>query len=233
MKFSIFRQGKNLWKFNNSLLHDQRYIDLVKKTILETKKQYAIPVYNLDVINDIVNSQIQFSINDQLFLETLLTEIRGKTISYSSFKIKQRNILEKKLIKEIDKLESNFRPTNLEDLDNLKLQLENIRKEKMKGIMLRSKLQWSEEGEKPTKYFLSLENKHFSSKIIHRLEKENGETISDQDKILDEVKIFYKNLFTNIDEELHEDFSLDEMFKNYNIKKVSYEDNKKNTRGDN
>ena len=42
---------------------------------------YAKPNQN---IQDIDNSDLQFKINDQLFFETLLMEIRGKTISYSS-----------------------------------------------------------------------------------------------------------------------------------------------------
>jgi len=42
-----------------------------------------------DNINLINNAEIQFTINDQLFLETLLMNIRGKTISYSTYKKKK------------------------------------------------------------------------------------------------------------------------------------------------
>ena len=38
---------------------------------------------------NIENEDVQFNINDQLFLETLLVIIRGHTIKYSSFKKKQ------------------------------------------------------------------------------------------------------------------------------------------------
>ena len=41
----------------------------------------------LSEIDDLV---IHFTINDQLFLETLLTEIRGKTISYASYREKEK-----------------------------------------------------------------------------------------------------------------------------------------------
>ena len=34
---------------------------------------------------------IHFTINDQLFLEKLLTEIRGKTIAYASYQKKRKN----------------------------------------------------------------------------------------------------------------------------------------------
>ena len=36
-------------------------------------------------------STLQLAINDQLFLETLLMEIRGKSISYASYKKKILN----------------------------------------------------------------------------------------------------------------------------------------------
>ena len=40
-----------------------------------------MPVYNCDKIDDIFDEIIEFQINDQLFFEVLLMEIRGKTIS--------------------------------------------------------------------------------------------------------------------------------------------------------
>ena len=42
-------------------------------------------------LHNIPESDLQFSINDQLFLDTLLIEIRGETISYSSHKKKQND----------------------------------------------------------------------------------------------------------------------------------------------
>jgi len=46
--------------------------------------------YDMQNKNKIQNSQIQFSINDQLCLETLLEKLRSKTISYVSFKNKYK-----------------------------------------------------------------------------------------------------------------------------------------------
>ena len=89
--FNHFVKGKSLWKLNNSLLSDINYRTVINEKISEIKVQYAIPIYNIDNINNITNEDIQFTINDQLFLDTstLLMEIRGKTISYSSFKKKE------------------------------------------------------------------------------------------------------------------------------------------------
>ena len=41
------------------------------------------------------------------------------------------------------------------------IKLINIRQEKLKGHMLRSKAQYTDEGEKPTKYFCGLEKHNY------------------------------------------------------------------------
>jgi hypothetical protein len=71
-------KGKGLWKFNDSLLHDTEYVKLVKKQIKDVKEQYSVHVYNKETLRDIDNLDIQLKLDDQLFLEILLTEIRGK-----------------------------------------------------------------------------------------------------------------------------------------------------------
>ena len=48
---------------------------------------------------NIANDEIQFNINDQLFLETLLMMIRGNTIKNSSEK-KQKRVKEEKALEE-------------------------------------------------------------------------------------------------------------------------------------
>ena len=64
------------WKFDNSLLHDEEYINIIKQCIVDTLSQY-------EVSND--DGIITYSIDDQLLWEMLKLNIRGKTISYSSF----------------------------------------------------------------------------------------------------------------------------------------------------
>ena len=113
-KFNDFLKGKGLWKFNNSLLTDKIYIDIIKKTIVELKIQYACPIYNFNNLNTITNNDIQFIIKDQLFMDILLTEIRGKSISYSSFKKKKLNEREKELEKDILLIEQNLTDDKLD-----------------------------------------------------------------------------------------------------------------------
>ena len=79
-------RGRGLWKFNNSLLNDIEFLDTIKNRILDVKKQYAVPVYNNDRISDIHDNEITFTIDDQLFLETLMMELHAKCIAYGSYK---------------------------------------------------------------------------------------------------------------------------------------------------
>lgn len=90
LHFSVFKHGKGLWKFNNVLLNEPQYNEMINNHIKEIKRQYAVPIYVQNFINEIPDSEIQFMFNDQLFLETLLIEIRAKTISFGSY-VKKKN----------------------------------------------------------------------------------------------------------------------------------------------
>ena len=74
---------------------------MVKNTISDVKQTYHIN----NGENNIDNQEQEFSINDQLFLETLLLMIRGSTIKYSSQRKKQRQEEEAKLEKDIKLIE--------------------------------------------------------------------------------------------------------------------------------
>lgn len=210
-KTSDFTRDRPMWKFNNSLLHDKDYIDEIKKIILQVKQQYVVLVYNFDKINDIENSNLVFRISDQLFFETLLFEIRGKTISYSSFKKKLTDQNEKQLKEELSNIEHKIEEVDLPKIETIKLELEEIRKKKVEGIIVRSRAKWCAEGEKPSQYFCHLESRHYKSKCINILEKENGIFITEQKDILNEVKQYYETLYL---ERQTQGINLQDLFKN-------------------
>ena len=62
-------------------------------------------------------------------------------------------------------------------------------------------MQWIEEGEKPTRYFCGLESKKFTSKIIPKIERDDGKTITKQFDILKETRYFMKN-YINLEKEM-------------------------------
>ena len=44
----MFKAGRGIWKFNNSLLMNKDYLDTVNRCIEEETIKYAVPIYNLD-----------------------------------------------------------------------------------------------------------------------------------------------------------------------------------------
>ena len=115
---------------NNSLLQDNEYIHTINKKIHDVIEQYALPVYSRESLKDIPPDILQFTINDQLFLDTLLMEIRGKSISYSSYKKKTSRKREEKIKQEIISLEQNLSEINSERLELLKKELQLITEDK-------------------------------------------------------------------------------------------------------
>lgn len=195
LEINEFKKGKGIWKFNTSLLKDRIYVEEIKKVINTTIEQYMIPVYDIKYFKDnIENDSLQLTISDKLFLEVLLMEIRGKTISHSAYRKKQKNQREGNLIAEIEHLENSVNQ-DLNLIETKKEELEKVRKEKIQGIIVRSRIKWAEEGEKPTKYFCSLESRNYVNKIIPKIVKEDGTLITQQDEILTEVKDFYSKLY--------------------------------------
>ena len=90
LSINDINHGKSYLKHNNSLLTDLEYLKTMNTKITEVKKQYALPVYNIDEIERTLDMDLQFNINDQLFLDVLLMELRGQSISYGSYKNKQK-----------------------------------------------------------------------------------------------------------------------------------------------
>lgn len=219
--FGKFQKGNSYWKFNNSLLYDQDYVNQIKKLILDVKCQYAseLQLYDLP-IDEIPNEFIQFSINDQLFLEVLLMEIRGKSISYSSYLKKKNEKLEEKLLIDIQDLESNV-SINHSELENKRKELNTIRNKKLEGVRIRSKAKWVDEGEKVTNYFCSLENRNFVSKCMSQLETHSGQMLNSQEEIIKETYLFYKKLYTT---RTIDDFDLKNEFKDNIINILSDEE---------
>ena len=81
-----------------------------------------------------------------------------------------------------------------DELQQTKCQLESLECERARGIMLRSRAQWVEEGEKNTSYFLRLEKHNYGNKLITKLNVD-GKEITDPSEILIAGQNFYATLY--------------------------------------
>ena len=68
-----------------------------------------------------------------------MMEIRGKSISYASYRKKAKNKEEKELIFKIQNLEDNLVEENIPKVEKLKQELNNLREDKMQGYLVRSR----------------------------------------------------------------------------------------------
>ena len=119
---------------------------MIKNTISEVKQTYRIN----NGENNIDNQEQELSINDRLFLETLLLMIRGSTIKYSSQRKKQQED-EVKLKQDIKLIEEevnanflNLSEDVLDELENKISLLNEIQKEKIERVLLRSRSRYED-----------------------------------------------------------------------------------------
>ena len=191
LQASKHEKGRGYWKFNNLLLSDKDFINMVKDKIRMLKDIYAVPFYSEEFKYNSNLGDLQFIIDDQLLLNTFLTMLRGDIISFSSNRKKKLEQSENLLNQKLEDLDNKLHtlPDNehlQSELDRTKQELETLRQTKIRGIILRSKARWYEMGEKSTHYFCNLENRNYTNKLIHTIERDNGEIIQDQKGILNE-----------------------------------------------
>ncbi len=193
-------RGRGLWKFNTSLLIDSAYVAKVKQTISDTYKE---------------NSNIS---DKGLLWDVIKCEIRGMTISYSSFKAKERREYEQALEEKIKHYESEIMDKNtFNNYSLIKEEYEKINLEKTRGAMIRSRAKYIEHGEKSTKYFLSLEKKNSEIRHIKTL-LVDGNIISGEDNVLEEQRKFYETLYAECGDTSYE---FDDFLDNSDIPKIS------------
>ncbi|MCP4500758.1 MAG: hypothetical protein GY822_12425, partial [Deltaproteobacteria bacterium] len=129
---------------------------------------------------------------------------------YTKFKIKQYSIkkskeiasdrrkTEKNLTEKIFELENvlSTQPNeqNYDNLEKCKTELEKIHNLKTQSLIIQSRVQFNEEGEKSTKFFLNQIKQNKRKSTIRKL-MDGEQEVVDQKKILLKLKEFYSNLY--------------------------------------
>ena len=177
-------KGDSYWKFNNSWLQNDDYNKGIKDLI--------------DVcVNDYGNN-----LAPKHFWDLCKTKIRSFSIDFAKGAQKERQSELKLLECKLQKLYQNCvdYPDDVDmkkQYNSCKLEYEVLYTHFMKGLQIRSKEKWIEEGEKCTKYFLNLEKKNASRKSINKLQCKNGEVTVDQSVILNEEVAYFSELYTS------------------------------------
>ena len=194
------KRGPGAWKFNNKLLLDKEFIKLIKTEIRVFKQIHAATPYSPNYVAGMSKS-LQFMVKPTTLWETLLCTLRGTIIKYSKQKSrgnrdKTKNLEEKIRIldKEISTGKANI--DSLKKLKDLNDKLIEIKNEELKGALIRSRAEWLDLGEKPSRFFLNLENRNRVNKMISEIKLDDNTIIKNQMSILDELRKFYEKLYS-------------------------------------
>ena len=116
-------------------------------------------------------------------------------------------MLENTLMDTLNALEKDIHTDDniMQDYETTKHEYELLQKRKTQGLIVRSRAQYVEHGERNSKYFLSLEKRNQSIKHIKCLVNESGKIISHPTEILKEHEMFYQKLYTESEIERHID----------------------------
>ena len=207
--------GRWFWKLNCSHLRDLEYTKRIKLAIPNT-------------------SETKKDANPNLLWDVIKTAVRGESIRYGA---QRKTLIENDLvqieqkIKDLeDSLKDNDDNQKWDQLYAYKENMNELVKIKTQGAIIRSRQQWYEEGEK-NRYFLNLEKRNSNLKSINRLELNDNTITEDPQTILNEIKLYYKILYTKTIRDDHMPY----LNKVQNIKKVNDEDfismNRDNNRG--
>ena len=146
-------RGPGFWKFNNSLLSDTKYVEILSSQIPNVAKKHQ----------DVKAKG--------LYWEMIKMEIRAFTIKYSKQKAKETHDEEKALLAKLVKLQANlqehYNASDKIEMDRVKSNLSNISARKTRGTIIRSRARWYEHGERNSKYFYSLEKRNHRKNILH------------------------------------------------------------------
>ena len=176
-------RGPSFWKFNNSFLDDESYINLITDKVPAWLDEIG---YNEDV-------RVQW--------DWLKYNVRRETIHYSKTKAKQRrqkmDSIENKLKKAEEEQAETPTLENLNKLENLKIEYEKEYEYITRGAIVRSRATWYEKGEKNNKYFLNLESNNKTKSTIRKLQLKDGITTTNPKTIMDELHSFYSSLYSD------------------------------------
>ena len=186
LKGNKIERGKGYWKLNNSLLHRPDFCEGVEHIINQSTSD------NFDSYGGL--------------WDVIKMKIKDYSIRYSKELAQSRRDSKTALQSRIDELKSQINSEHDTDsdstLDNLysqlheaEVSLNHVISGEIQGIITRSRIQWAEEGERSTKYFLGLEKSAQKKKSITKLIAENRNILTAQEEISKHVVSFYQNLF--------------------------------------
>ena len=175
------KRGPGTWKFNNSLLDDKIFCNLIRNLI-------ADHISFLSAFNSF-----------QDWWEFLKQSIKEESISFSRKKRRQlgrdRVFLTNKLISLRHRLVDGDNSV-VDSILDTESRLKALYTKELQGIIVRSRAEWLEEGERPSRYFFQLQKTKAQKCQISSVYDSNGVEVFSQDEIEKAHVDFYSGLFS-------------------------------------
>ena len=185
LDLSEIKRGPEIWKINNSYLHDQEYVE-------EITRMWYLHQFKKNE-NDNLSGCWEEGKTRSKEISLNFSERKNKeNKKHKSYLCKQfRNIKSK-----IDRDPSNTRNKDLYNKINQEIkQLETLEAE---GANIRSKAQWREDGETSSRYFCSLEKKREAEKSMRSVQRViDGPIVTGTKDMLEQTRQFYVDLYTD------------------------------------
>ena len=183
IKGEQIKRGRGYWKFNNSLLDEDLFVEGISEVIAETKNA------NFDSYRGM--------------WDVMKFKIKDFSSRYGADKKKKETREKIRLEGEISIIKESLNNSNSKsDTEQLYLELfnaENLLNEllnrELEGIITRAKLQWVEQGEKSTRYFMGLEKSNQGKKSLRSIINDQNQALKTQKGIEQHTVNFYKSLF--------------------------------------
>ena len=176
------RRGRGFWKMNVSTLKDKNYQQMMRAFLIYwrlTKTKYN---------------------NSAEWWDAGKTKVKALTIAHCVKKAKAQRTKEYKLSQKLTELKRHIKP-DMEAITETERQITEIDTAKARGVQIRSRATWIEQGERSTKYFFSLEKKKQPNNTIRELETEK-ETVTNDMDILTTTHRFYQELYSEENTEI-------------------------------
>lgn len=177
MDWSKMQRGPGVWILNTQVLKNEDYVTKVKE-IIEKEKENEM-----------------YEEDKRIWWENVKFLIKKFSIKYCSLIQKCKRYKERE-IKERLEMELNKENKDIQKIKEMEGKLKEIEEKEYEGARLRSKAKYVVEGEKCTKFFFDLEKKRGKAETIKEIRGKNGEIVEGNEKILEEIKYFYEDLFS-------------------------------------
>ena len=174
-------RGPGIWKFNNSLLQDEKFCSAIS-----------------DLITQFLRFRSSFP-SDSILWDQLKQEIKWFTIKYSLSRCRQlsleRILITNRLIflKRCLAAGCTFAKN---EIIKLETQLSQLLDQQLEGAKIRSRAKWLEEGETPSRYFLHLENERHAKAFVSSIYDPSGTEVFSLTEIINAHTAFYTELFS-------------------------------------